>query len=140
MSGGSAGAIPSPIFASQLARHYTKAHVVQLGDGAGGYARAPGAMAGAVGRDPRPEADPLYRDINVERANFEDFYLRAAPVANLQLAQINSVEDRTQLFFLAQLGDQVTSLAPLLRLTSRICARRIRSCARTRCRASSVPC
>jgi hypothetical protein len=35
-------------------------------------------------------------------------------VPNLQLGQINSIEDRTQLFFLAQLGNQVTSLAPLL--------------------------
>ena len=35
-------------------------------------------------------------------------------MANLQLAQINSIEDGTQLFFLGQLGNKVTSLAPLL--------------------------
>ena len=115
VSGGSAGAIPSPIFASQLARHYTKAHVVQLGDGAGGYRTmrlAPQLELWGATR--ALKHDPLYTDINVETANFEEFYSHAAPVPNLQLAQINSIEDRTQLFFLAQLGNQVTSLAPLL--------------------------
>ena len=115
VSGGSAGAIPSPIFASQLARHYTKAHVVQLGDGAGGYRTmrlAPQLELWGATR--ALKHDPLYTDINIETANFEEFYSHAAPVPNLQLAQINSIEDRTQLFFLAQLGNQVTSLAPLL--------------------------
>jgi hypothetical protein len=115
VSGGSAGAIPSPIFASQLARHYTKAHVVQLGDGAGGYRTmrlAPQLELWGATR--ALKHDPLYRDLDVQTANFEDFYSRAAPVPNLQLAQINSIEDRTQLFFLAQLGNQVASLAPLL--------------------------
>jgi len=115
VSGGSAGAIPSPIFASQLARHYTKAQVVQLGDGAGGYRTMRLAQWLELwGATRALKHDPLYRDIDIETANFEDFYSRAAPVANLQLAQINSIEDRTQLFFLAQLGNQVTSLAPLL--------------------------
>jgi hypothetical protein len=115
VTGGSAGAIPSPIFASQLARHYTKAHVVQLGDGAGGYRTHRLAQWLQLwGATRAVKHDPLYRDLNVETANFEDFYLRAAPVPNLQLAQINSIEDRTQLFFLGQLGNQVTSLAPLL--------------------------
>jgi hypothetical protein len=35
-------------------------------------------------------------------------------VPNLQLGQINSIEDRVQLFFLTQLGHEVKSLAPLL--------------------------
>ena len=58
--------------------------------------------------------DPLYRDLEVETANFEDFYSHAAPVPNLQLGQINSIEDGVQIFFLAQLGNEVKSLAPLL--------------------------
>lgn len=115
VSGGSAGAIPSPIFASELARHYTKAHVVQLGDGAGAYRTnrlAPQLELWGATR--ALKSDPLYRDLDVEKVNFEDFYSRAAQVPNLQLSQINSIEDRTQLFFLGQLGHQVTSLAPLL--------------------------
>ena len=115
VSGGSAGAIPSPIFAAQLARHYTKAQVVQLGDGAGGYRTnrlAPQLELWGATR--ALKHDPLYSDLDVATANFEDFYSRAAPLPNLQLAQINSIEDRTQLFFLAQLGHEVKSLAPLL--------------------------
>jgi hypothetical protein len=115
VSGGSAGAIPSPIFAAQLARHYTKARVVQLGDGAGGYRTmrlAPQLELWGATR--ALKHDPLYRDLDVQTANFEDFYARAAPVPNLQLGQINSIEDRVQIFFLAQLGNEVKSLAPLL--------------------------
>ena len=54
------------------------------------------------------------RDLDVQTANFEDFYARAAAVPNLQLARLDSIEDSVQIFFLAQLGHQVTSLAPLL--------------------------
>lgn len=115
VSGGSAGAIPSPIFASQLARHYTKAQVVGLGDGAGGYRTVRLAQWLELwGATRALKHDPLYRDLNVETANFEDFYLRAAPVPNLQLGQINSIEDTVQIFFLGQLGHPVKSLAPLL--------------------------
>jgi hypothetical protein len=115
VSGGSAGAIPSPIFASQLARHYTKAQVAQLGDGAGGYRThrlAPQLELWGATR--ALKHDPLYSDLDVETANFEDFYSRATAVPNLQLGQINSIEDGVQLFFLAQLGHEVKSLAPLL--------------------------
>ena len=76
VSGGSAGAIPSPIFASQLARHYTKAQVVQLGDGAGGYRTyrlAPQLELWGATR--ALKHDPLYSDLDVETANFEDFYV-----------------------------------------------------------------
>lgn len=115
VTGGSAGAIPSPIFASQLARHYTQAKVVQLGDGAGGYRThrlAPQLELWGATR--ALKHDPLFSDLDVATANFEDFYLRAASLPNLQLGRLDSIEDRIQLFFLAQLGHQVTSLAPLL--------------------------
>ena len=39
VTGSSAGAIPSPFYASLIADHYTDATVTQLGDGAGGYRR-----------------------------------------------------------------------------------------------------
>jgi hypothetical protein len=115
VSGGSAGAIPSPIFASQLARHYTKAQVVGVGDGAGGYRTNRLAQWLELwGATRALKHDPLYRDLDVQTANFEDFYSRAAPVPNLQLGQVNSIEDGVQIFFLAQLGNEVKSLAPLL--------------------------
>jgi hypothetical protein len=115
VTGGSAGAIPSPIFASQLARHYSKAHVVQLGDGAGGYRSAKvSPLLDLWGATHALKNDPLYRDLDVTTVNFEDFYSRAATVKNLQLAQVNAIEDAVQIFFLGQLGHQVTKLAPLL--------------------------
>jgi len=115
VAGGSAGAIPSPIFASQLARFYKRARVVQLGDGAGGYRSARvSALLDLWGASRSLKHDPLYRDLDVATANFEDFYARAASVSNLQLAQVNAIEDGVQIFFLGQLGHQVTTLAPLL--------------------------
>jgi hypothetical protein len=115
VTGGSAGAIASPVFASQLARHYERARVVQLGDGAGGYRTARLApLLELWGATRALKNDLLFRDLDVTQANFEDFYVRAAPVKNLQLAQVNSVEDAVMLFFLGQLGHQAKQLAPLL--------------------------
>lgn len=115
VAGGSAGAIPSPIFASQLARRHPRAKVVQIGDGAGGYRTTHLAATLEIWNATRAlKHDPLYRNIDVGTATFEQFYVHASPLKNLQLAQINSVEDRVQLIFLAELGHQVTTLAPLL--------------------------
>ena len=115
VAGGSAGAIPSPIFAAQLARVYPRAKVVQIGDGGGGYRSthlaAPLELWGATRA---LKYDPLYRDLDVGSANFEEFYTRAASLKNLQLAQINSIEDGVQRVFLAELGHDVKTLAPLL--------------------------
>ena len=86
-----------------------------VGDGAGGYRTNRLAQWLELwGATRALKHDPLYRDLDVETANFEDFYSRAAPVPNLQLGQINSIEDGVQIFFLAQLGNEVKSLAPLL--------------------------
>lgn len=115
VSGSSAGAIPSPVFASQLARHYTSARVVQLGDAAGGYRSSRlAAQLDLWGASRALKHDPLYSDLDVTSANFEQFYTRAASVRNLQMAQVNTAEDATQLFFLTELGHQVAKLAPLL--------------------------
>jgi hypothetical protein len=115
VSGGSAGAIPSPVFASQLARLYPKARVVQLGDGAGAYrsARISGLLT-EWGATPALKHDPFYRDLDPVAATFEDLYVRAAAAPNLRLAQINSASDQIQVFFLTQLGHQVSALPPLL--------------------------
>jgi len=115
VAGGSAGAIPSPIFASQLARRYTKARVVQLGDSAGAYRSAKvSALLELWGATRALKYDPLYSDLDVATANFEEFYTRVAAVKNLQLAQVNTIEDSVQRFFLGELGHKVTTLAPLL--------------------------
>jgi hypothetical protein len=115
VSGGSAGAIASPVYAAQLARHYQTARVVQLGDGAGGYrsAKVPTVFA-PWGTITALRNDPLYADLNPATASFEDFYTRAAGLRNLRLAQVNSAEDAVQIMFLGELGHQVATLAPLL--------------------------
>jgi hypothetical protein len=115
VSGGSAGAIASPVYAAQLAQHYPAARVVQLGDGAGGYRTARvTSLLGGWGTVTALRNDPLFASLSPASASFEDFYTRAASLTNLNLAQINSVEDGVQIMFLAALGHQVSSLAPLL--------------------------
>lgn len=115
VSGGSAGAIPSPIFASQFAREYPKAKVVQLGDGAGGYRTARvSPILDLWGATRALKSDPLFRNIDATSADFEDFYSHASKAKNLTLAQVNSNEDNVQIFFMGELGHQVATLAPLL--------------------------
>jgi len=115
VSGSSAGAIPAPVYASQLARIYKSARVVQLGDGAGGYRSARvSALLDTWGATRALKQDPLYHDLDVQTANFEDLYVRAGTLKNVQLAQVNTNEDAIQIFFMGQLGHQVTKLAPLL--------------------------
>jgi hypothetical protein len=115
VAGGSAGSVASPVFASQLARHYSRSRVVQLGDGSGGYrtARIP-PLLDMWGATRALKNDPLFRDLDPATVNFESFYIHAARVENLQLAQVNSIEDGVQIFFLGQLGHQAKQLAPLL--------------------------
>lgn len=115
VGGGSAGAIPSPVFASQLARRFPDARVVQIGDGAGGYrsARISGLLI-EWGATIALKHDSFYRDLTPATANFEDLYIHAAKTPNLRLSQINSTDDGAQVFFLAQLGHKVTALPPLL--------------------------
>lgn len=116
VTGTSAGAIPSPLYATTLARRYPRATVVQLGDGAGGY-RAdaiPEVLArwgapATVGKAFTGErADPSVLD-------FETLYSlagRRAPA--VRYAQYNNAEDEVQLFFLKLLGVAEVPLAPLL--------------------------
>jgi hypothetical protein len=115
VTGGSAGAIASPVFAAQLARRYPRAQVVQLGDSAGGYrtARLPGQFS-EWGATTALKHDPLFSDMRPAAVNFEELYVRASRVSNLRLAQVNSDEDGIQRLMLKEIGHEVTTLAPLL--------------------------
>jgi len=71
VAGGSAGALPSPVYALEVARRYTGARVVQIGDGAGAFRRAAsltqwGAVDG-LKRDPAfaamDPASPSYLEL-----------------------------------------------------------------------------
>jgi hypothetical protein len=116
VAGGSAGAIPVPVYATRLAEAYPRARVTGIGDGAGGYRspKVPGILRlwgvpGAIGD--RPE----FARIDSAGLTFESLYIaagRARP--GLRLAQINQDGDDVQLQFLAILGVTNTPLAPLL--------------------------
>lgn len=116
VAGISAGAVPSPVVAEKVARHYPRARVVQLGDGAGGYhtAAVPGILSewGAV--DYLAD-DPAFRSVDSASFTFERMYTAAARAApRVHYAQVNTTEDATQLYFLAMLGVRNTPLVKQL--------------------------
>ena len=116
VTGVSAGAIPSPVVAAKVARHYPGARVVQLGDGAGGYhaAAVPALLAG-WGATEYLLDDAAFRSLDSADFSFERLYLASAGAApGVHFAQVNSVEDATQLYFLSLLGVKGTRLAKLL--------------------------
>jgi hypothetical protein len=118
VAGSNSGAIPSPVYAAQVARHYRQARVVQLGEAAGTY-RA-NAVPGLLARWGAMEVlrrDSLYRAVDSAAMTFETLYIvsaRQAPRATF--AQFNTAEDGTQLAFLEQLGVRGVHLPSLLAL------------------------
>ena len=116
VTGVSAGAIPSPVVAEKVARHYPRARVVQLGDGAGGYhaAMVPALMDG-WGASEYLADDPAFRSLDSASLTFERLYTAAARVApRVHYAQVNTTDDATQLYFLALLGVRGEPLTTLL--------------------------
>ncbi len=116
VTGISAGAIPSPVVAEKVARHYRSARVVQLGDGAGGYHAdaVPALMAGWGASDYLAD-DPAFRSLDSASFTFERLYTAAARVApRVHYAQVNTTDDATQIAFLALLGVKGTPLTTLL--------------------------
>jgi hypothetical protein len=112
VTGVSAGAIPSPVVAERVARHYPRARVVQLGDGAGGYhtPAVPGILAEWGATDYLAD-DPAFRSTDSASFTFERMYTAAARVApRVHYAQVNTTEDATQLYFLSMLGVKNTPL------------------------------
>jgi hypothetical protein len=117
VSGSSAGAIPSPLFAAELAGHYKKARVVQLGDGAGAFRTKalPGILAGWGAIQALQERYEAFRSLDPASITFNTLYLVAAKMApKVRYAQYNNVEDMTQTRFLEQMGMRDTKLATLL--------------------------
>jgi hypothetical protein len=116
VAGSSAGAIPSPLYAAQVAQHYPRARVVQLGDGAGGY-RAP-AIPGILaqwGATTALRQDTAYRAVDSATLTFETLYEVAARITpRVSFAQYNSAADNVQLTFLAMLGVHDVRFADLL--------------------------
>ena len=116
VTGISAGAIPSPVVAEKVARHYPRARVVQLGDGAGGYHTdaVPPILAGWGVSDYLAD-DPAFRSVDSASLTFEQMYTAAARVApRVHYAQVNTTEDATQVLFLGMLGVKNTPLVKQL--------------------------
>jgi len=116
VAGGSAGAIPVPVYATRLARAFPEARVTGIGDGAGGYrsGRIPGILS--LWGVPAAIGDlPEFARIDSTRLTFESLYIAAGQAQPaLRLAQINQDSDQVQLQFLALLGVTNTPLATLL--------------------------
>ncbi len=116
VTGGSAGAIPVPVYATRLAARFPRARVTGIGDGAGGY-RAPtipGILAGWGVRQALSDV-AAFAAIDSAKLTFGAPYITAGRAnPKLRLAQINQDHDAVQLQFLALLGITGTPLAPLL--------------------------
>jgi len=115
VTGSSAGAIPSPLYASRVAQHYPQARVVQLGDAAGGYrAKAITGILAGWGATSSLLTDSSYRGVDSATFNLETLYIvasRATP--RVTFSQYNNAEDAIQLAFLHLLGVD-GKLPPLL--------------------------
>lgn len=119
VAGSSTGAVVTPVIAAQIARHYPRARVVQLGD-----------AAGAIRSDSVPHvfahwgamehlwSDAAFRNVDSSAFSYRRLYLSAARSApRVRYAQYNAADDATQLALLAQMGAKATSIAGLLALT-----------------------
>lgn len=116
VTGVSAGAVASPVVAGKIARHYPRARIVQLGDGAGGYHAdsVPSVLSGWGATDYLRE-DPAFRSIDASEFTFERLYLAAARTApRVRFAQVNAANDATQAFFLGLLGVKAAPVPRLL--------------------------
>jgi glyoxylase-like metal-dependent hydrolase (beta-lactamase superfamily II) len=113
VTGSSAGAIPSPFYASVIADHYSDAKVAQLGDGAGGYRR--------INQDSQPDEqwgtfDFLnqqkgFENEKPEGFNYERLYIAAAKAhPEILFAKYDAAEDGVQKQFLALGGSETTEL------------------------------
>ncbi len=117
VSGSSAGALPSPMYASLLADHYPDAKFAHLGDAAGGY------LFDTPDTRPRDiwgtfeflNNTPGFENIPGSAFSYEALYTAAAE-ANPQIlfARYDNAEDRAQKAFLAMRG--VTDISLLTSL------------------------
>ena len=112
VAGSNTGAVASPVVAARMARHYPRARVVQLGEGAGAYdAESAPEIFSAWGAIDYLHTDPAYREVDSADFSFRKLYTAAGKSARgLHFAQLNSVEDPSQLAFLNMAGIKGTSV------------------------------
>ncbi|MDH4107693.1 MAG: pectin acetylesterase-family hydrolase [Gammaproteobacteria bacterium] len=118
VTGSSAGSIPSPYYAMQIADRYPEARIVQLGDGSGGYRRSESSAAveNAWGTLDILRRSPEFADLEADDLTYEILYVGAAKGSpNIQFAAFDHAEDGTQKRYQVLSGNEVESLLPLLR-------------------------
>lgn len=116
VAGTSAGAIASAFYVDRVAEHYKTARIGQLGDSAGAYRAAivPKLLEGWGATD-MMRRFPSYVQQDASKVNFETLYIAAARNhPGVTLAQFNTTEDETQVFFLDAVGVPNALLPPLL--------------------------
>ena len=116
VTGESAGAVPSAVYAVDVATHYPEARVVQLGDGGGGFRSAAlPAILARWGAATTIHQYPAYRSIDSTAITFERLYVAGAQSApRIRYAQYNNAADQTQRDFLDLLGVHDARLQDLL--------------------------
>ncbi len=121
VTGSSAGSIPSPYYAWQVAEHYREAAVAQLGDAAGGYRRS--AETSTLRMDRWGTLDYLgakhepFNGLAEAAFTYELLYIEAARARpDIQFAAYDAAEDAVQKRFLALGGSETTTLLELLLL------------------------
>ena len=117
VTGSSAGSIPSPYYALEMARRYPQARVTQLGDGSGGYRRISQSASPHTAWDSVAvlRGVPGFGSLTNDNFNFEQLYVlakRAAPAVRMHA--FDTAEDDVQLQFLRLGGLDVESLLPAL--------------------------
>ena len=106
VTGSSAGAVPSPLYASRVAQHYPSARVVQLGDAAGGYrAKAITDILAGWGATSSVLSDWAFRGVDSATFNLETLYIVGSRVTpRVTFTQYNNAADAIQVAFLGLLG------------------------------------
>jgi hypothetical protein len=128
VTGSSAGSIPSPYYAWQVADYYVDAGVSQLGDASGGYRRSTATNSARVFQWGTLEflaaRHDVFRGVAGEAFNYELLYIKAAAARpDIQFAQYDAAEDRVQKRFLAMGGNEANTLRELLLLNQQDIAR-----------------
>lgn len=115
VTGSSAGAIPSPLYAAILADHYPDARIAQLGDGAGGYRGMAQTRANrdVWGMFNYLNSEPGFASEREEDFTYERLYMAAARAyPEILFTEYDAAEDRVQKRFLAYSSITNESLLP----------------------------
>lgn len=115
VSGGSAGAVSSPVYAGIVQEAYPDADVIQFAGGAGGY-RVSGNkdLNEALGIYTDLPEWPAMQALSAETSSFDDFYVATATqFPQIKFRQFNTAYDAVQKQFLTLLGSD-SEVYPLL--------------------------